>query len=156
MHFDIRNKYRVYIRQLISIRKLESRKGVCSKNLETDKHILLWDFDDDNLGLIASELHEIQRIYKLPKIYIFQSSAGHYHAYSFCSRLFREIVHILSATKTIDIEYLRLGMIRGYYTLRFTPKKGEKIHRIGEIDSIYPNEMSPDSVTINEYFTTNI
>lgn len=156
MQIDLFRKYRIYFRKPISINRLEKRNGVCSQNLETGKHILLWDFDESELSAIAKELHRIQCKYALPTIYILQSSEGHYHAYCFCARLFREVIHILSDTVGIDIMYLRLGMARGYYTLRFSEKGGKKIHRVSSIMSKYPDEMSPEDVTINEYLTTNI
>lgn len=155
MNIDIKNKIRIRFGVYFSIRKLEKRSGVCSQSYKTDKHICLWDFDESDYSLVILELNRLMRQFRLPDIYVFKSSPGHYHAYSFTARLFREVINILSATKCIDIMYLRLGMARGYYTLRFSPKAGNKVELITVIESKYPEEMPKNEVTINEYFTTN-
>lgn len=154
----INGKFQIIFDCIIKLqfRKVEIRHGLCSKNYETDMHILLWDFDNDILESVIHELKRLQNKYLLPDIYILESSENHYHAYSFTARNLQEIIHILSDTKSIDIDYLRLGMARGYYTLRYSPKMNNRICIIGVLPSNVNYEMSPLDVTINEYYTTNI
>ena len=140
----------------IYISRLEQRTGICSLQHNRDnEHCLLWDFDDAELGSIMMELQILQRKYKLPVIYVFESSKDKYHAYSFTSRTLRETIHILTDTPSIDMHYLRMGIVRGYFTLRISPRKGKDIIFNSEIKSSYPDEMSPYNLTINEYLTSN-
>jgi len=151
MKIDIFNRYRMSF----YISRTEKRYGVCSPLYKSDKHILLWDFDDTPLIKVIDSLLLVQLSYKLPTIYILESSKNRYHAYCFVSKTLQEIIHILSCTQEIDLEYLRLGMVRGYYTLRFSPRKGETFKLIKTLKSDIPEETSPFDVTINQYYTTN-
>lgn len=136
--------------------RLEKRTGVCSQKFgEADSHMLLWDFDNANLSDISNSLYKIQRRYKLPPIYIIQSSPENYHAYCFASRSFREVISILSSTPEIDENYLRLGVVRGYYTLRITPRANEFFHTVKTLFSVNPQEMEYNDITTNEYLTSN-
>ena len=135
---------------------LEERTGICSqKYTDSSKHILLWDFDNGTLSKIISELKKLQIKYKLPKIYIIESSVNSYHAYCFVSRSFRETIHILSDTSIIDMVYLRLGMVRGYYTLRITPRRNDKFRLVKVLKSAHLQEMDFSDTTINKYLTSN-
>lgn len=147
---------RLQLRMYISI--LEKRTGINSQQYDnSDKHTLLWDFDRVSLSKITKSLMLLQRKYKLPNIMIIQSSVkGSFHAYCFTARTFREVIHILSDTPEIDITYLRLGMVRGYFTLRITPRKNEPNFKVVRtLMSVYPNETNINSMTINEYLTNN-
>jgi len=140
----------------VYVSRLEKRIGVCSKVYqEKDKHILLWDFDEIGLDDVIASLYCLQETYDLPSIYIVSSSPFRYHAYSFTARTFREVIHILSATPEIDLEYLRLGMARGYYTLRISERKGEAFILLHTLLSLKPDEVSPLDVSVDEYFTMN-
>lgn len=135
---------------------LEEREGVCSQHDSgEDKHMLLWDFDDSDLKSITSALQAQQSLYNLPTIYILSSSPNKYHAYCFACRTLREIIHILSATPQIDLQYLRLGMIRGYYTLRITPRENDTFKIVRVLPSMKEIEIEQDSITINKYLTAN-
>lgn len=156
MQIDIIKRFRLYADIHISIKRIEKREGICSLIYGTNEHVLLWDFDEADIDFLRWDLISKQIIYKLPKIYILQSSESHYHAYCFCKRSFRKVIEILSATDDTDLRYIQLGIARGYFTLRFSPKRGEKILLFDTIESEYPDEISPDKVTVNEYYTTNI
>ena len=137
---------------------LEKRTGVCSQKYGSPfEHMVLWDFDRFELSEIIISLRHIQKKYKLPNIMIVQSSSkGSYHAYSFTARPLREVITVLSDTPEVDMTYLRLGMVRGYYTLRITPRKNDVSFRIVKmLWSKYPDEISPLDVTTNEYLTSN-
>jgi hypothetical protein len=135
----------------------EKRTGICSQQFNNpDKHCLLWDFDNIDLNTIIHSLRYLQVNYDLPDVWIIQSSPERYHAYCFTARPFREIIHILSATPEIDMAYLRLGIVRGYYTLRITPRKDSPEFKLVKVlVSTYKNEMTPLDATINEYWTSN-
>ena len=136
---------------------LEKRIGICSQKYDkTDSHILLWDFDYMSLSKIVKSLKVIQDTYCLPVIYVIKSSPDSYHAYCFTARTFRETITILSATTTLDITYLRMGIVRGYFTLRISPRKNEpKFKLVRKLWSIYPDEAGYSDMTINEYLTSN-
>lgn len=135
---------------------LEKREGICSKVYqEDDKHILLWDFDDIRLSKLIKSLTAKQIQYKLPTIYIVASSSKRYHAYCFASRTFREVVHIISGTPEIDIKYLRLGMLRGYYTLRISSRTTDDFVLVKTLTSVISNEVNPLDISISEYMTRN-
>ena len=136
--------------------RLEKREGACSKIFgQEDKHIVLWDFDNSELSKIIESLNLIQLWYKLPKIYIVSSSKNRYHAYCFTARTLREVITIISATPEIDTKYLRLGMVRGYYTLRITSRKHDDFKLVETIPSFIPDEVNPLDITIDEYMTIN-
>lgn len=137
---------------------LAKRTGVCSQRYgEVDKHMILWDFDRSTAVEIAKTLECLMLKYNLPDIYIIQSSPkGSYHAYCFASRSFLEVLHILSDTPQVDRTYLRLGVVRGYFTLRITPRKGDTAFKLVKIiTSTFSNEMDYSDMTINEYLTSN-
>ena len=136
--------------------RLEKREGICSKVYqEDDRHILLWDFDDARLPKIIKSLTAKQIQYKLPTIYIIISSPKRFHAYCFASRTFREVIHIISGTPEIDTKYLRLGMVRGYYTLRISSRTANDFVLIKTLISIIPDEVNPLDISISEYLTIN-
>ena len=135
---------------------LEKRQGACSKVYkEVDKHITMWDFDNVELSVIKESLEVVQKQYKLPTIYIISSSRNRYHAYSFTARPFQEIVHILSGTSSLDVKYLRLGMVRGYYTLRISSRENDDFKLITTLESEVLPEVNPLDITVSEYMTIN-
>lgn len=151
MIINIIKKYqlRIYLSQV------EKRNGVCSKIFNEDSHILLWDFDHIRIDRLIRSLTYIQSKYELSTIYILKTSISGYHAYCFTKKSLREAIHILSDTAGIDDAYLRLGMVRGYYTLRFSSRRDGKPKLIKALQSDIPANASPLDVTINEYYTSN-
>ena len=136
--------------------RLEKREGVASIAYGTiDKHILLWDFDNTKLTVINKSLRYIQTWYKLSTIYIISSSPNRYHAYCFSTRTFKEVINILSATPEIDIKFLRLGMVRGYYTLRISPRKNDNFKIVSKLKSTIIPNIDPLAVSISSYMTIN-
>lgn len=139
------------------ISRLEKRIGICSQDYTNiDKHMLLWDFDRSPLYKIRKSLKIAQVKYKLPTILIVQSSTkGSYHAYCLASRSFLEVIHILSSVPELDVTYLRLGIVRGYFTLRITPRKNDKFRIADVLLSSYSDEMTLFDCTVSEYLTSN-
>lgn len=137
--------------------KTELREGICSGSaIEPDKHMLLWDFDNSKLEDILNSLDKTQNEYLLSNIYVIQSSTFSYHAYCFTAQTFRETIHILSSVKQIDDTYLCLGMVRGYYTLRITPRFDSEFKFVCVLGSSIEPNINPLDLTNNEYWTTNI
>lgn len=151
MHIKIGNKQFTFY-----VSTLEKRTGVCSKHFDSDRHCLLWDFDEADIDSIRSGLHQLQKEFLLPSIYIVESSPFKYHAYCFASRSFCEVMAILALTPEIDVDYLRIGATRGYYTLRITPRQFDKFKLVATLHSDIPDEMHKLGMTVNEYFTSNL
>lgn len=140
-----------------SLNKTEIRQGACSQKYDSeDEHCLLVDCDNITFKQFSYRMRKIQTKYILPDVFILQSSENSFHAYCFCSRTFREIIHILTDIPAIDMMYVKLGIIRGYYTLRFSDRNNDKMQLVKILKSPYPDEMQPCDITINEYKTTNL
>lgn len=144
------------LRLKIYLDRLEKRDGVCSQVFnEKDNHMLIWDFDNAELEDILNGLNLVQFQYCLPTIYIIESSPQKYHAYCFAKRSLQQTINILSGTEKIDLNYLRMGTARGYFTLRISQRKNDKFRLAGMVKSYIPNEIEPFDITVNEYFTSN-
>jgi hypothetical protein len=98
-----------------------------NSNLPNDKHILMWDFDDVLLEEVAEALINVQKRYRLPKIYILSTGGkDHYIAYCFARCTWRESIRIVTATECVDMSFIRFGVYRKHWTLRVSPKEGRK------------------------------
>lgn len=120
-----------------------------------DRHIIMWDFDNVHLDDLRLGLKMIQNYYCLPTIYIVESSPYRYHAYCFASRSFLETISIISSTPYIDVNFIRLGVIRGYFTLRISPRNGKNNKLADTLISKYQNEAEFSELTISKYLTHN-
>jgi len=93
--------------------------------VEGDRHICMWDFDDQPLEHVVNALLLVQRRYNLPKIHILQTSKGNkYQAFSFTRRPFRAVATIIVDTFYLDWNFYKLGILRDFFTLRTSPKFG--------------------------------
>lgn len=101
----------------LSLEKVRIVQGVNSK-VDEDTHFLMWDFDNTPLPVIEASLIAIQEEYNLPKITIISTGKG-YHAYCFKACSWLKCRAILAATPFIDTTYVGIGLMRGYFTLRF-------------------------------------
>ncbi len=138
--------------------KLEKRIGICSvTDIDREKHALLFDFDETELSIIVNYLTALITKYNLPSIYVFESSPNNYHAYSFCGRSFREVVHILTDVPNIDMKYVSMGIVRGYFTLRISPRGNDLFgfQLVAVLPSMKENEINPLDLTVNAYLTSN-
>jgi len=125
MKIEIGN-IRIRIDSPIYVSRIVDVEGINSKIGAENHHILLWDFDDVVLRDLELELMSLQIAYKLPTIYIVESStAGHYHAYAFAKKSLPETLLILSSTNYLCQTYFKIGVMRGYWTLRISPEKGQ-------------------------------
>lgn len=101
--------------------------GVNSQ-LDDGRHILMWDFDEVDLGKVKSALKAVQIKYLLSGIYIFRSSEpNNYIAYCFTALDWRQVVSILAQTKFLDWSFFKYGCYREHFTLRVSPKNKHRI-----------------------------
>jgi len=127
---------------MFSCSAIEDIVGVNSK-IREDEHILMWDFDNNNLDFVRAELFGLQTIFEMPNIYILRTKVtGSYHAYCLHKTSFQDACMILSGTSGIDMTYFRLGVTRGYWTLRISPKSGRDIELVDVLKSDVPEDVS--------------
>lgn len=142
----------VRYRLFISWTKYSKIRGVCS-NLPDGRHILLWDFDNVKELDVVKELDKIQHRYRLSTIYIINTGLEKYwHAYCFTALPYPEMLRILADTKGVDRAYLSIGVLRGYYTLRYQNKKGRKFGKSILLHSRLTADVSPLDLPAVEYF----
>jgi hypothetical protein len=131
-----------------SVRKYVEVEGVNSL-LPSGEHILMWDFDNLPLPDVYESLIKIQSGWDLPSIYIVESSFEHYHAYCLDSFPYPQVLNILASTIGLDTVYFKFGILRGYWTLRITPEKGNfKLVQI-----LYSNHHSKNIIDITNLET---
>lgn len=106
----------------VTVGRYQKVRGICSQ-LTGDWHFLMWDFDGRTIEDVEHSLITVQNLFHLPPIHIIQSSEGDkFHAYCFARYPFEVAIRVLASTKCIDTDYLAIGILRGYWTLRITPK----------------------------------
>ena len=116
--------------------------GVNSK-VGDDKHILMWDFDKIKKEEVLAVLAPVQYHNNLPNIYVVETKeTGSYHAYCLHKTSFQLACAILSCTPYIDMTYYRLGVTRGYWTLRISPKSGRDIKLVDVLKSDVPEDVT--------------
>jgi hypothetical protein len=137
----ILGRFRIWL----SIRKVTKMQGICS-NLEDGNHILLFDFDSSTLAEALRSLMKVQSDFDLAPISILQTRQDEgYIAYCFCRKPFRDCIAILCQTEGVDWNFIRLSCIRGYITLRISPKRGVKPKLVAHLSS-----RTPEQATIEE------
>lgn len=146
------------VRLDMSIKKLVEVEGINSNLDDNNKeHILLWDFDEIPLSKIVASLKLIQYRHSLPKIYIVSSSINHYHAYCFTRQSKAKAMYILISTKYIDETYFKLGIVRGYWTLRITPKQvNNKFMSVINLDSKVPEDLTTTKLLQTVKYNTGV
>jgi len=118
-----------------SFEKVEKVTGVNSR-LDDKTHFLMWDFDNIPLPMVLASLKDVQEMFQLPPISILSTGKPDgYHAYCFQGCNFRFARTIIAATANVDLKYLALGLMRGYFTLRFTDVEGRQFEPVGELPS---------------------
>jgi hypothetical protein len=112
--------------------------GVNSK-LKDGNHILMWDFDGVNPEEVVKALALVQRIYKLPDIYIFNGGKNDsYMAYCYKRLPWRKALSIVLDTPHVDYNFIKYSAFREKFTLRVSPKCGRWVHAVGILKSKYP------------------
>lgn len=131
---------------MFSYSQIEDVVGVNSKVGE-DEHILMWDFDNTSIERVKETLGILQMLYNLPNIYILQTKETRsYHAYCLHKTSFQDACWTLSSTSGIDMTYYRLGVTRGYWTLRISPKSGRDIVPMDVLKSNVPEDVSCEGI----------
>jgi len=116
--------------------------GVNSR-LPNNKHILMWDFDDVPLIVVQTSLGIVQKQYRLPNIYIFNTGTpNHYIAYCFAKLDWRLSVEIVASTPMVDPNFFKYGVYRERWTLRVSKKEGRKPKRVLTLHSRFPEECT--------------
>lgn len=103
--------------------------------LGNDMHILLWDFDHNELEEVKQALKVVQTRYFLSDIHIAQTKPdGGYHAYCFTAVDWQRAIEVLAATPHVDMKYLKWSMFRGRFTLRVGEKLGRVSHKVATLE----------------------
>lgn len=118
-------------------------RGVTSE-LSDGNHMLLWDFDNTDLSVVCADLKRVQAEYNLPTIHILRTRESSYHAYCFARHSWPWTLLILADTPHLDPDYFRIGVWRGYFTLRIAPKPGApEIEHVTDLVSGHPADINP-------------
>ncbi|GAH81032.1 unnamed protein product [marine sediment metagenome] len=118
-HIDLKG-WRLYIGISHSVKV----KGVNS-NLPDGRHILMWDFDNVEGEDVINQLLYVQDRFKLSRIFLLNTGLdGHWHAYCFKAKSWANLLHILASTEGLDQTFFKIGIIRGFFTLRYSKKEG--------------------------------
>lgn len=134
------------------------RTGIISE-VEGGEHILMWDFDDVPFENVWHALTLVKQKYDLSTIYLLRSSekGDHFHALCFDEVPWPQAVIIVKDTMGVDDAFWKIGVLRGYFTLRITPKRGERppytIAQIGRMPKIIAAEDLFDGLQVVDYYT---
>ena len=80
-----------------------------------------------------------------------------WHAYCFRACTWGDALKILADTRYLDQVYFKIGAIRGYFTLRYSPKKGREIKPAQCLESKYKEDVDPYTLTSGiEYWTRRV
>ena len=105
---------------------------------DNGEHILMWDFDGVDRKAMIESLMGQQLVNRLSDILILDTLKRYnnpdpwaeypvlssYHAYCFTTLPWREAFTIVWNTPKVCQTYLKMAFVRGYFTLRFSPKNG--------------------------------
>ncbi|MAF43773.1 MAG: hypothetical protein CMI54_06365 [Parcubacteria group bacterium] len=107
-------------------------------------HLLMWDFDGVKKRAVHDSLKRIQRRRNLPPIYVLGTGRpDSYHAYCFSKHKWEEAFLIVWQTKKVCSTFVKMGFVRGYFTLRFSPKSGRAITFDSVLKSSNPETVNP-------------
>jgi hypothetical protein len=111
---------------------------------EEDKHILLWDFDNEMFEIVKFELSCIQNKYALSNIYIIGGDKiNSFKAVCFDQFPFWEMIGILYNTNSLDQSFYRWTVRKGQATMRISKKKGRI--NLNVVDCLYSkNRVQPE------------
>jgi len=130
-------------------------KGINSKIENSDEHVLFWDFDNVSLRDVYASLKEVQEKFHLGNIVVIDTGLdGYWHAYSFCRYSWPSVLHILASTKHLDSTFFKIGVIRGYFTLRITAKKYRGFTYVTKLYGHQKDNVLPEQLeSVIEYRT---
>jgi len=119
-----------------------------NSNLPDGSHFLMWDFDDVELATVEGELKKVQQAFNLPTIYIMSSGKPNcWHANCFKATPWEVVRAIIGLTPSVDKKYLSIGILRGFFTLRYSPVGKREIEIAGILESRVPEDVNPLNLT---------
>lgn len=131
----------------IGLHRTQMVEGVNSR-LPSGRHWLMWDFDDTELELVKSALITIQHAYKLPRIWIIPTGKPDcYHANCFVDYTWEEARAIIAATTFVDKKFLAIGILREFFTLRYSEIKGREFEQAIILPSKRLETVNPFELT---------
>lgn len=118
----------------------------------------MWDFDNVKEEDVKNELRRIQMVFKLPRIWLISTGIeGYYHAYCFKAFDWPDTLKILASTCFLDKVYFKIGVIRDYFTLRYSYKKGRDFSKAAILKSRYKEDVNPFTLTnMVKYWTKRL
>ncbi len=130
--------------------------GVNSKLIDGN-HILMWDFDDIQVVDVLYTLRQVQKENELPTIFILCTGIeGYYHAYCFKRCSWIKARTIIASTDKVDRVFFMMAMLRGYFTLRFSDKRGREFTQAAVLEGWGEEDVEPGEVaSFVEYTTKN-
>ena len=132
-----------WFRAYAGIKRVDIVQGYNS-NLPDNRHFLMWDFDEVPLWEVSHELARIQRKYKLPRIWLLPTGRQDcFHANCFKSLLWHECYNIIADTFFVDKKFLSIGIMRGFFTLRYSPVGGREIEQAIILPSKVEEDVNP-------------
>lgn len=128
--------------------------GISSQVRDTNKHILMWDFDSAPLLQVTKALRDVQHAYRLPTIHLLETGEDNYHAYCFREETFEDAIEIVSHTSLVDRTWVNLSLARGHFVLRITTKHNRNIRKVKTLSSIIPIYLDDSALTHTERYWT--
>lgn len=142
------------LRVSLTVSWSQRTKGVNSK-LSDGSHILMWDFDGVDLSHVYRALWRAQQEYQLAQIHLLGTALdGYYHAYCWQRHSWMDAVNIIGRTAHCDQVFWKIGVVRGFFTLRILPKKHRPTRPLSILASHVPEDCSPaDIAEVTTYWT---
>lgn len=104
----------------------------------------MWDFDDKEVEDVKDALKDVQRRFSLARIYLLNTGIPTYwHAYCFQAHSWPDTLQILASTNGLDRVFFKIGAIREYFTLRYTPKKRRDFGKAIVLPSLAEEDVDP-------------
>lgn len=118
----------------------------------------MWDFDDVKEEDVKDSLVDIQKHFRLPRIWLINTGIETYwHAYCFKALAWPDMLKILASTQYLDKVFFKIGVIRGYFTLRYTDKSRRDFKPAVILKSRYKEDVNPFELTnMVKYWTKRL
>ena len=107
----------------------------------------MWDFDDVTFKDVKGALWVIQKKHNLPDILILETKEGtNYIAYCFAEYDIKSPLGIVLETPLVCWNFWRFSVMRGFFTLRFSPKDGRIPHWRATLPGLRPADVGIDDL----------
>jgi len=112
--------------------------------LPDGNHILMWDFDEQTLLEVVASLENVQKRYRLPKIYVLESNPnGGFIAYCFTRLGWQKALEIVLATSGVCLNFVKFAVLRDKFTLRVSRKAKGTPKLVYILNSSKPEQSNP-------------